>query len=241
MSTTQVTSLFLQAARGLSVSASQLAIGGLLLLTSACAPLDTTPGVDAVSIPSSSETLVTNTTSADSTPLQGTATEGNEYRIGVGDSLAVNVWRNDDLSITVPVRPDGKISVPLAGDVEVGDRTPEEVSAAITTKLAKYIRDPFVTVIVTDMGSAVFRNRVRVTGAVQKPVSIPYRQGMTVLDVVLEAGGVNEFASLSRATLYRRDGSRLPVRLDHILKRGEMATNYDIQAGDVVTVPQSAF
>ncbi len=164
-----------------------------------------------------------------------------DYRIGVGDSLAINVWRNDDLSVTVPVRPDGKISVPLAGDVEVGDRTPEEVSAAITQKLAKYIRDPFVTVIVTDMGSAVFRNRVRVTGAVQKPASIPYRQGMTVLDVVLEAGGVNEFANLSRATLYRRDGTRLPIRLDHILRRGEMATNYNIRAGDVVTVPQSAF
>ncbi len=151
------------------------------------------------------------------------------------------MWRNDDLSVNVPVRPDGKISVPLAGDVDVGDRTPQEVSEAITEKLAKYIRDPFVTVIVTDMISEGFRNRVRVTGAVQKPVSLPYRQGMTVLDVVLEAGGVNEFASLSRTTLFRSDGSRLPVRLDHILRRGKMDTNYPVFGGDTITVPQSAF
>ena len=150
------------------------------------------------------------------------------YRIGVGDSLQVNVWRHEDLSINVPVRPDGKISVPLAGDIAVGDRTPEQVSASISEKLAKYVRDPFVTVIVTEMGSNQYRSRVRVTGAVQRPISLPYRQGMTVLDVVLEAGGANEFASLSNASLYRRDGSRQPVRLDRILRRGEMDTNYDL-------------
>ncbi|MEM7220246.1 MAG: XrtA/PEP-CTERM system exopolysaccharide export protein [Pseudomonadota bacterium] len=163
------------------------------------------------------------------------------YRIGVGDSLQVNVWRHEDLSINVPVRPDGKISVPLGGDIAVGDRTPEQVSASISEKLAKYVRDPFVTVIVTEMGSNQYRSRVRVTGAVQRPISLPYRQGMTVLDVVLEAGGANEFASLSNASLYRRDGSRQPVRLDRILRRGEMETNYDLRPGDVITVPQSAF
>lgn len=221
--------------RAISTPIKATLIGSLLLLGSACAPLDSPTSADRTST-----STPTRSTSTASTADANTG-YADEYRIGVGDSLAINVWRNDDLSVTVPVRPDGKISVPLAGDIEVGDRTPEEVSAAITQKLAKYIRDPFVTVIVTDMGSAVFRNRVRVTGAVQKPVSIPYRQGMTVLDVVLEAGGANEFASLSRATLFRRDGTRLPVRLDHILKRGEMATNYTIRAGDVVTVPQSAF
>jgi polysaccharide export outer membrane protein len=164
-----------------------------------------------------------------------------EYRIGVGDSLNINVWRNADLSIQVPVRPDGRISVPLAGDIDVGNKTPEAVGADITERLSKFIRDPYVTVIVTTMGSDQYRSRVRVTGAVQKPVSLPYRQGMTVLDVVLEAGGANEFANLSTASLFRRDGSRLPIRLDRILKRGDMATNYTIRPGDVVTVPQSAF
>ena len=126
-----------------------------------------------------------------------------EYRIGVGDALAINVWRNEDLSVSVPVRPDGKVSVPLAGDVMVGHKTPEEVAAVITEKLATFIRDPYVTVIVTEMGSDQYRSRVRVTGAVEQPVSLPYRQGMTVLDVVLEAGGTTEFANEGGAVLFR--------------------------------------
>jgi len=163
------------------------------------------------------------------------------YRIGVGDSLSVNVWRNQDLSVSVPVRPDGKISVPLAGDVLVGGKTPEEVAAYITEQLRKFIRDPYVTVIVTDMGSDAFRSRVRVTGAVDKPVSIPYRQGMTVLDMVLEAGGVTEFAVPSKAMLFRRDGQSLKVALDRILKKGDMQTNFPLQPGDVITVPERTF
>jgi polysaccharide export outer membrane protein len=164
-----------------------------------------------------------------------------DYRIGVGDTVAVSVWRNDDLSITAPVRPDGKISVPLAGDVLVGDKTPQEVSAEITERIGAYIRDPFVTVIVTDMGSAEYRSRVRVTGAVERPVSLPYRQGMTVLDVVLEAGGINEFANGSKSTLFRRSGERFEINLDRLLKRGDMSTNFTLQPGDVITVPERAF
>ena len=220
-------------------------IGSLLLMGAACAPLDNPPSATGAS----TSTNTASTTSTGTVASGAISNDGgsvlpgnsNAYTIGVGDNLSVNVWRNDDLSVTVPVRPDGKISVPLAGDIDVGGRTPEQVSGAITEKLAKYIRDPFVTVIVTDMNSTDFRNRVRVTGAVQKPVSIPFREGMTVLDVVLEAGGVNEFASLSRTTLFRSDGSRLPVRLDHILRRGKMETNYPVFAGDTITVPQSAF
>ena len=164
-----------------------------------------------------------------------------EYRIGVGDALSFNVWRNADLSVQVPVRPDGKISVPLAGDVMVGGKTPEEVGADITSKLATFIRDPYVTVIVTDMGSDQYRSRVRVTGAVAQPVSLPYRQGMTVLDVVLEAGGVTEFANAGNATLYRRDGQRIDIDLARILNRGDMSTNYSLRPGDVITIPERAF
>ncbi len=164
-----------------------------------------------------------------------------EYRIGVGDTVNVNVWRNDDLSIEVPVRPDGKISVPLAGDVVVGGKTPQEVSSAITERLATYIRQPNVTVIVTNMGSDQYRSRVRVTGAVNQPLSTPYRQGMTVLDVVLEAGGLSEFANAGKATLYRSSGERLPIDLRGILQRGDMGTNYPLAPGDVVTVPERAF
>ena len=164
-----------------------------------------------------------------------------EYRIGVGDALSINVWRNEDLSVDVPVRPDGKVSVPLAGDVMVGNKTPEEVAADITESLATYIRDPYVTVIVTDMGSDQYRSRVRVTGAVEEPLSLPYRQGMTVLDIVLEAGGTTEFANEGGAVLFRRGGERLDIQLNRILRRGDMVTNYDLQPGDVVTVPERAF
>jgi polysaccharide biosynthesis/export protein len=161
-----------------------------------------------------------------------------EYRIGIGDGLDIRVWRNDDLSVTVPVRPDGRISVPLAGDLMVGGQTPEQVAAMITARLSEYIRDPNVTVIVTEPG---IRYRVRVTGAVSDPVSIPYSQGMTVLDVVLQAGGPNEFASLGRTMLYRANGDALPVALDRILNRGDMSTNYQVAPGDIVTVPERAF
>ena len=164
-----------------------------------------------------------------------------EYRIGVGDSLNVNVWRNADLSIVVPVRPDGRISVPLAGDVDVGNKTPEEVSATITERLAVYIRDPYVTVIVTDMGSEQYRNRVRVTGAVNNPVSLPYRQGMTVLDLVLETGGVTEFANAGKARLYRESGENIALHLDRILNRGDMSTNFSLRKGDTITIPERAF
>lgn len=164
-----------------------------------------------------------------------------EYRIGVGDNLSINVWRNPDLSVDVPVRPDGKISVPLAGDVMVGGKTPMEVSDTITQSLAKFIRDPYVTVIVTGMGSGEYLSRVRITGAVGSQQSMPYREGMTVLDVVLEAGGPNEFANPSKTVLYRSDGTRLDIELNRLLNKGDMSTNYPLQPGDVITVPERAF
>ena len=129
------------------------------------------------------------------------------YRIGVDDSVRVAVWQNPDLNVTVPVRPDGKISVPLVGDVEAGGKTPEEVSAEIKTKLEAYVRNPQVTVIVDQLRSHEYLSRVRVTGAVRTPISVPYRQGMTVLDAVLAAGGTNEFAAADRTELYRKDGA----------------------------------
>lgn len=167
------------------------------------------------------------------------------YRIGVDDQLQVSVWHNPDLSVAVPVRPDGRITVPLIGDVQAGGQTPEEVAATIRDKLKAYVRDPQVAVILTQLRSHEYLSRVRVTGAVRTPVSLPYRQGMTVLDVVLAAGGVTEFASPDRTELYRHAGEgasqSYSVRLAKILERGEMTTNYPLQPGDVITVPQRAF
>jgi polysaccharide export outer membrane protein len=164
-----------------------------------------------------------------------------QYKIGIGDTLKVDVYRNPDLSVTVPVRPDGRITVPVAGDVLVGGQTPQEVSATIATALAEYIRDPIVTTTVTAMGSNEYLTRVRVTGAVNQPQSLPYRDGMTVLDVVLDCGGVTEFANPGKTKLFRTSGENFAIRLDKILNGRDMSTNYSLKPGDVVTVPQRLF
>ncbi|WDS36915.1 XrtA/PEP-CTERM system exopolysaccharide export protein [Pseudoxanthomonas sp.] len=167
------------------------------------------------------------------------------YHIGVDDQLKVSVWQNPDLSVTVPVRPDGKITVPLIGDVQAGGETPDAVAAAIQEKLKSFVRDPQVAVILTELRSHEYLSRIRVTGAVRNPVSLPYRQGMTILDAVLAAGGTNEFAAPDRTELYRHSGDgatqSYEVRLGKILQKGELETNYPVQPGDVVTVPQRAF
>lgn len=166
------------------------------------------------------------------------------YHIGVDDQLSISVWHNPDLSVSVPVRPDGMITVPLVGDVKAGGKTPEEVAADIKTKLQAYVRDPQVAVILTELRSHEYLSRVRVTGAVRTPVSIPYRQGMTVLDAVLAAGGTTEFAAPGSTELYRKaDGqsSAYAVHLDKILQDGKLSTNYPLQPGDVIIVPQRSF
>lgn len=167
------------------------------------------------------------------------------YHIGVDDQLQISVWHNPDLSVSVPVRPDGRITVPLIGDVEAGGHTPEEVAAVIKDKLQAFVRDPQVAVILTELRSHEYLSRVRVTGAVRTPVSVPYRQGMTVLDAVLAAGGTTEFAAPDRTELYRKNGDTATqsyaVRLGKILQQGELSTNYPVQPGDVITVPQRSF
>ena len=166
------------------------------------------------------------------------------YRIGVDDLVQVSVWHNPDLSATIPVRPDGKISLPLVGDVPAGGRTPEEVATDVKKRLETYVRDPQVAVILTELRSHEYLSRVRVTGAVRQPVSITYRQGMTVLDAVLAAGGPTEFAAADRTELYRKNGggtTSFDVQLGKIMKKGELTTNFAVQPGDIITVPERAF
>lgn len=166
------------------------------------------------------------------------------YRIGVDDVLRIDVWRNPEISTTVPVRPDGNISMPLIGDVQAGGSTPDEVARRIEEKLRLYIRDPKVAVIVTQLRSHEYLSRIRITGAVATPRSMPYRQGMTVLDAILEAGGVNEFASPNGTRLYRKEKGKTVVyriRLDDILKKGRLETNLPLKPGDVITVPERMF
>ena len=179
------------------------------------------------------------------TPMAGAppteAAMPDAYRIGVDDVVQVSVWRNPELGITAPVRPDGMISVPLVGDVQAGGRVPAEVAKDIQTKLSAYVVDPQVAVILTELRSHEYLSRVRVTGAVKQPISIPYRQGMTVLDAVLAAGGVTEFAAPDRSNLYRKNGDgtgTYQVRLDSVLNRGDLSTNFKVAPGDVITVPE---
>ena len=164
-----------------------------------------------------------------------------DYQIGVDDIVRVSVWRNPELNMTGPVRPDGKISVPLVGDIMAGGRTPDAVAKDLQEKLGTYVREPQVTVILTELRSHEYLSRVRVTGAVRTPVSIPYRQGMTVLDAVLAAGGVTEFAAPDRSSLHRKAGDTAHaygVQLGNILNSGDLTTNYTVAPGDVITVPE---
>lgn len=167
-----------------------------------------------------------------------------KYKIGPGDVLTISVWGNPDLTLTVPVRPDGYISMPLIGDLLANDIDAANLALNITTLLETQLRNPQVTVIVSEINSNVYVSRVRVTGAVRTPISLPFAKGMTVLDLILEAGGINEVATASRTRLYRVVDDELfevEINLDDILLRGQLATNYALRPGDVITVPERLF
>ncbi|MGM0571792.1 XrtA/PEP-CTERM system exopolysaccharide export protein [Marinobacter sp.] len=169
--------------------------------------------------------------------------EPEDYRIGVGDTVSIHVWRNPELSKSVVVRPDGRISMPLMGDVDAEGMRPEELADEITAGLSEDIRSPVVTVVVDSPVSSEYRNRVRITGQVGQPISVPYRQGMTVLDLVLEAGGLTPFAAGNRAVMHRQTGEEyksFDLDVEAILEDGDMRTNYTVQPGDVVSVPRKS-
>jgi polysaccharide export outer membrane protein len=167
---------------------------------------------------------------------------GSLYIIGPGDTIQVFVWRNPELSVTVPVRPDGKISTPLVEDMVAVGKTPTQLARDVETVLAEYVRSPQVNVIVSSALS-VF-SQVKVVGQVRTPQGIPYREGMRVLDALLLVGGLTDFASPNRAKIVRQaDGktTELRVRLGTLLERGDMRQNLELRPGDVLIVPQSIF
>lgn len=169
---------------------------------------------------------------------------GQVYEIGEGDDLSISVWRNPELSVSVPVRPDGMISVPLIGDIKASGEEPEALAGKIKQALGNYIKNPAVTVVVTNAVSSKFLHRIRVTGAVASPTSIEFSKGMTVMDVVLLTGGITEFAKANDTKLYRntKNGAKVySVRLEDILEKGDISTNYSLQPGDIVTVPERLF
>jgi len=161
------------------------------------------------------------------------------YKVGPLDSLSVVVWRNTDLSGIVQVRPDGRISTPLVQDLLVAGKTPPEIAREIEKALAKYVRDPNVTVLVTSF-QGTFGEQIRIVGEAAKPQAIAYRQNMTLLDVMIQAGGLTDFADGNSAVLVRNNTS-YTVRLKDLLKRGDITANAAVAPGDVIIVPQSWF
>ena len=164
------------------------------------------------------------------------------YIIGPGDALQVFVWRNAELSSTVPVRPDGKISTPLVEDMVAVGKTPTLLARDIEKVLAEYVKSPQVNVIVTQPLSAF--SQVKVIGQVVKPQSLPYREGMTVLDALLTVGGLGPYAAGNRAKVVRIEGGKqteISVNLGRIIDKGDMTQNLKLQPGDVIVVPETRF
>ncbi|MFO1412774.1 MAG: XrtA/PEP-CTERM system exopolysaccharide export protein [Burkholderiales bacterium] len=165
-----------------------------------------------------------------------------DYIIGPLDTLNIVVWRNPELSLQVPVRPDGKVTTPLVDDVPAVGKTPTQLARDLEKALGKYIRDPVVTVLVTTfVGPAT--EQIRVIGEAAKPQVIAYRKNMSVLDVMIQVGGLTDFADGNAASIYRvsEGGKSYSVRLRDLVKRGDISANVDMRPGDILVIPQSWF
>ena len=165
-----------------------------------------------------------------------------DYRIGPGDTLKVYVFQNDELSVTVPVRPDGKISTPLVEDMVAVGKTPSQLARDIEKSLGEYVKAPKVNVVVM-VAVSVF-SQVKVIGQVKTPQALPYRDGMTVLDAVLAVGGLSQFAAGNRAHLVRTENGKeieIKVKLDALVNNGDMRQNLPLKPGDVLVVPETRF
>ena len=164
------------------------------------------------------------------------------YKIGPLDTLNVVVWRNPELSAIVTVRPDGFVSIPLVEDLQAAGRNPSDLSREIEKSLAKLIRDPVVSVVVTSF-QGIYSEQVRIVGEAAKPQSVAYRRNMTILDVMIQAGGMTDFADGNGAVLIRgsEGGKQYGLRLKDLLKRGDISANAAVMPGDIVIVPQSWF
>jgi polysaccharide export outer membrane protein len=164
------------------------------------------------------------------------------YKIGPLDTLNVVVWRNPELSVNVTVRPDGRISTPLAEDIPAAGRSPAELARDIEKVLARVIRDPVVTVL-TGGFQGTFSEQIRIVGEAARPQAVAFRQNMTILDVMIQAGGLTDFADGNGAVLVRgtEGGKQYSLRLKDLLKRGDISANVDVKPGDIIIVPQSWF
>jgi polysaccharide export outer membrane protein len=165
-----------------------------------------------------------------------------DYRIGPGDTLKVSVFENDELTATLPVRPDGKISTPLVEDMVAVGKTPSQLARDIEVALSQYIKAPKVSVVVTNALSVY--SQVKVIGQVKLPQALPYHDGMTVLDAVLAVGGLSQFAAGNRARLIRHDNGKeteIDLKLDRLLNKGDTKQDLLLKPGDILVVPETRF
>jgi polysaccharide export outer membrane protein len=164
------------------------------------------------------------------------------YVIGAGDTVNIIVWRNPELSMSVPVRPDGKLSTPLIDEIVAQGKNSVELARELEQVLAKYVRDPVVTVIVTSF-IGPFSEQIRVVGEAARPQFLPYKQKMTLLDVMIAVGGLTDFAAGNNATILRTGdgGKQYSVRLRDLIRRGDISANVEMRPGDILIIPQSLF
>ncbi|MDR1936631.1 MAG: polysaccharide export protein [Candidatus Accumulibacter sp.] len=170
------------------------------------------------------------------------ASSSYSYLIGPGDVVNIVVWRNPELSMSVPVRPDGKIAAPLVEDLEAMGKDATTLARDIEQELGKFIRDPVVTVVVTQFVGP-YSEQIRVVGEAGRPQTLPYKQHMTLLDVMIAVGGLTDFADGNSTRLLRKvDGDKqYSVRVADLIKRGDVSANVDMMPGDVLIIPRSWF
>lgn len=164
------------------------------------------------------------------------------YLVGPGDTLNITVWRNPELSSTVPVRPDGKVSTPLVDELVAQGKTPMQIARDVEQALGKYVRDPVVTVVVTSFVGP-YSEQIRVVGEAARPQFLPYKQKMTVMDVMIAAGGLTDFADGNKATIVRASegNKRYNVRLKDLIRGGDISANVEMLPGDILIIPQGWF
>jgi polysaccharide biosynthesis/export protein len=169
-------------------------------------------------------------------------TDDYNYIVGAGDNLNIIVWRNPELSMSVPVRPDGKVTTPLIDELVAQGKNSVELAREIEKQLAKYVRDPVVTVIVTSFVGP-YSEQIRVVGEAARPQFLAYKQRMTLLDVMIAVGGLTDFAAGNSATILRvgPGAGQYSVRLRDLIKRGDVSANVDMRPGDILIIPQSFF
>lgn len=183
------------------------------------------------------------TRTSSTTPESTKSDQDDNYIIGAGDLLQVFVWGHEDLSTDVSVRPDGYISTPLVEDMQAAGKTPTQLARTIETALGEFVRSPTVTVIVRQFVGE-YDQQIRVVGQATEPKSLNYRAGMTLLDVMIEVGGLGEFAAGNKAKIVRKENGRettIKVRLKDLLNKGDMSQNKRMEPGDVLIIPESIF